>query len=72
MKSNPLFSFSWLILTSLLLMGCSPKGQESSAPALFETKEEAQKAAKDFGCKGAHKMGDKWMPCKMHKNHQHN
>ena len=41
-------------------------------PALFDTKAEAEKAAKDFTCKGAHKMGDKWMPCKTHKAHQQN
>ena len=33
---------------------------------LFNTKEEAEKAASKFGCTGAHKMGSKWMPCKMH------
>ena len=33
---------------------------------LFETKEEAEKAASKYGCIGAHKMGNKWMPCKMH------
>ena len=32
---------------------------------LFETKEEAEKAAARYGCIGAHKMGGKWMPCKM-------
>ena len=34
--------------------------------ALYETKEEAKKAAVKYGCVGAHKMGEKWMPCKMH------
>ncbi len=33
---------------------------------LFNTKEEAEKAASKHGCEGAHKMGNKWMPCKMH------
>ena len=33
---------------------------------LYKTKEEAEKAASKYGCIGAHKMGDKWMPCKMH------
>mgnify|MGYP001233963953 FL=1 len=33
---------------------------------LFKTKEEAEKAASKLGCFGAHKMGSKWMPCKMH------
>ena len=35
-------------------------------PGLFKTKEEAENAAKKYGCVGAHKMGKKWMPCKMH------
>ena len=33
---------------------------------LFETKTEAENMAKILGCNGAHKMGDKWMPCKSH------
>ena len=33
---------------------------------LFKTKEEAEKAAAEYGCVGSHKMGKKWMPCKMH------
>ena len=40
-------------------------------PMLFETKEHAEKESYKFGCKGAYQMGDKWMPCSMHKhNHQ--
>ena len=33
---------------------------------LFNTRQEAEKAASKYGCSGAHKMGDKWMPCKIH------
>ena len=33
---------------------------------LFINKQEAEKAASKYGCIGAHKMGNKWMPCKMH------
>jgi len=33
---------------------------------LLNTKEEAEKAASKYGCIGAHKMGNKWMPCEMH------
>ena len=33
---------------------------------LFNTKQEAEKAASKYGCIGAHKMGKKWMPCKKH------
>ena len=36
---------------------------------LFHTKAAAEKAAKKFGCSGAHKMGKKWMPCSMHEVH---
>ena len=37
---------------------------------LFDTKEQAEKEAYKFGCERAHQMGDKWMPCSMHK-HNH-
>ena len=33
---------------------------------LFNTRQEAEKAASKYGCIGAHKMDKKWMPCKMH------
>ena len=39
--------------------------KENMMPDLFNTKDEAEKAASKFGCNGAHKMGAKWMPCKM-------
>ncbi len=35
-------------------------------PLLFKTKELAEEAATKYGCEGAHKMGEGWMPCKMH------
>ena len=38
---------------------------EKKITGLFKTKEEAEKAATRYGCVGAHKMGEKWMPCKM-------
>ena len=40
--------------------------KENIKAALFNTKQEAEKAASKYGCIGAHKMGKKWMPCKMH------
>ena len=40
--------------------------RKSMISDLFNTKQEAQKAASKYGCIGAHKMGNKWMPCKMH------
>jgi len=33
---------------------------------LFKTRTEAENMAKRLGCKGAHKMGSKWMPCNSH------
>ena len=54
---------------SLYLIGCSDNSQKSGIQSLFSTKAEAEKAAKDFNCTGAHKMGEKWMPCKSHDVH---
>ena len=73
-------TFSSIILSlSFLFIGCSDNSQTKGTPALFETKAEAEKAAKNFNCTGAHRMGDKWMPCKSHaanengeKNKSHN
>ena len=27
---------------------------------------EGEKAAAEYGCVGAHRMGEKWMPCETH------
>tara|TARA_B100000700_G_scaffold235008_1_gene260566 strand:- start:273 stop:470 length:198 start_codon:yes stop_codon:yes gene_type:complete len=51
-------------------MGCSRNSQTIGTPALFETQSEAEKAAKDFNCTGAHRMGEKWMPCQKHASHE--
>ena len=62
---------SVLVMTiSFLIMGCSTNSESSSTKALFDTREEAAKAAKNFNCTGAHKMGNKWMPCKSHDAHE--
>tara|TARA_B100000131_G_C17990323_1_gene562290 strand:- start:541 stop:795 length:255 start_codon:yes stop_codon:yes gene_type:complete len=42
----------------------------SKTKVLFNTKAEAKAAAKELGCKGAHRMGAKWMPCSMHNNYK--
>ena len=63
---KPIFS-TIIISVSFSLIGCSNNSQPSGIPALFETKLEAEKAAKNFNCAGAHKMGEKWMPCKSHE-----
>ena len=44
--------------------------KEIKMPMLFDTREQAEKEAYKFGCEGAHQMGNKWMPCSMHK-HNH-
>ena len=51
-------------------MGCSGESQTNGTPALFETKAEAEKAAKNFNCTGAHKMGNQWMPCESHIDYE--
>ena len=39
------------------------KSNSKQRSILFKTRTEAENMAKSLGCKGAHKMGDKWMPC---------
>ncbi len=56
----------FLSLTTALLLGCSNEPEKNGSAALFNTKAEAENAAKSFGCTGAHKMGAKWMPCEKH------
>ena len=51
-------------------MGCLEKPEEENTRALFDTREEALKAAKNFNCTGAHQMGEKWMPCESHDIHE--
>ena len=66
---RPIFT-TIIFSISFSLMGCTGHSQTNGTPALFETKAEAKKAAKYFNCTGAHKMGDKWMPCKSHTEHE--
>ena len=66
--------FPSILLFSISTIGCSSQESKVGVPALFDTKTEAEKAAKDFNCEGAHKMGEKWMPCEkheLHRNHHH-
>ncbi len=69
LSSSNLVVYTVLVSISTSIIGCSSNPKEAT-PALFDTKVEAKKAAKDFNCKGAHKMGDKWMPCKSHEIHE--
>lgn len=39
--------------------------------AMFKTRAEAEAAAPDFGCTGAHKMESMWMVCEHHKTNTH-
>ena len=39
--------------------------------AMYPTRSEAEAAAPLFGCKGAHQMGDQWMPCAAHPHGYH-
>ncbi len=54
----------------MVLAGCSPESSTKKMSVFFDTKAEAEEAAKNFNCSGAHKMGDKWMPCKTHQAHE--
>ncbi|WP_072013242.1 MULTISPECIES: DUF3721 domain-containing protein [Prochlorococcus] len=58
-------------LSVALVSGSFSDATEKGIPSIFNTEEEAVKAAKDFNCIGAHKMGDVWMPCKDHHSHEH-
>tara|TARA_B100000700_G_scaffold265543_1_gene304039 strand:+ start:128 stop:385 length:258 start_codon:yes stop_codon:yes gene_type:complete len=68
-KLRPVFP-AIIVSISFSLIGCSDNSQTNQTPALFETKAEAEKAAKEFNCTGAHKMEDKWMPCKIHTDQE--
>lgn len=54
--------------SGMLLSGQPQSSDPSTAgrKALFDTRQEAEAAAPGFGCKGAHAMGDQWMPCASH------
>ena len=50
-------------------MGSSANSKPKRNIAVFNTREEAEKFAKNFNCTGAHQMNDKWMPCMNHNSH---
>ena len=39
---------------------------ENMRSDLFNSKQEAEKAASKYGCNGAHKMDKKWIPCERY------
>ena len=53
---------------SIFIFGYSnkPVEKEMKMPMLFNTKAEAEKEAYKFDCEGAHQMGGKWIPFRMH------
>ncbi|PZV00378.1 MULTISPECIES: DUF3721 domain-containing protein [Synechococcales] len=62
-----------MLLSSAGALAIAPPAKAESVPAgkggvqaMFATQAEAEAAAPRFGCKGAHRMGDKWMPCAKH------
>ena len=66
-NSISLIPILWMIILSL---GCSnkPVEKQMKMQMLFNTREQAEKESYKFDCEGAHQMGDKWMPCSMHKD----
>ena len=50
---------------SMSLCAIAVQDQAIGMGRVFNTKVEAEKAAKKIGCEGSHKMGRKWMPCSM-------
>ncbi len=70
MNRNHFLSIVFITLFSIPIIGCSNHTKETATPALFETEQEAINAAKDFECTGAHKMGNKWMPCEKHGDNE--
>ena len=60
----------FFLITFLFSLGCTSKVEGTKTTALFDSKREAEKAAQNFNCTGAHKMGDKWMPCATHEAHE--
>ena len=59
-----------LLLALSLLAGpaaeANPPSPSGGIKALYPTKAEAEAAAKQFHCTGAHPMGNQWMPCNQH------
>ena len=55
--------------------GTLVSGQSTSTAqgkqTIFNTKAEAEAAAPGFDCKGAHQMGNQWMPCSSHGHGAH-
>lgn len=70
--SIPLASIFLLSLGVPMQAWAQKPSNSSAVPATYATRAEAEKAAKQFHCTGAHQMGDRWMPCQGHGDaHSH-
>jgi len=47
-------------------IACAGQTGTKGQPGLYATKAEAEAAAKQLDCTGAHAMGNQWMPCSSH------
>ena len=69
-RKRPGLSLLASVAGLMLALGSAPVSAQQAGhgaqKAVFATKAEAEAAAKTFHCTGAHKMGDRWMPCASH------
>ncbi|MAV11444.1 MAG: hypothetical protein CMN96_08410 [Synechococcus sp. MED850] len=66
---RPFHGLGALVSVGVLVSSCSQNaGDDASGAkqAMFKTKAEAEAAAPQFGCAGAHKMDGMWMVCEKH------
>jgi len=57
---------SWMTASGAEPQPRAAAPNHGGVPALYATQAEAEQAAQRFGCRGAHRMGDQWMPCANH------
>ena len=69
MKRSILLLGSFFALSSGLALANHHGDQPKQA--MFKTQQEAEAAAPDFGCEGAHRMGSMWMVCAKHEQADH-
>ena len=57
-----------VVAAMTLTIGSVSAQHQHSKPrqAMFPTRAEAEAAAPEFGCSGAHQMGEMWMVCSKH------
>jgi hypothetical protein len=78
LQMRPFHWLGGLVSVGVLVSSCSQNaGDDASGAkqAMFKTKAEAEAAAPQFGCVGAHKMDGMWMVCEKHDSavqEQHN